>query len=758
MTDQPYPRASLFSQLLQMAFDHSDQGSPTLVTMGVQDPLDPEFGRGQFESWLPDLDVPRRSVEQLERLPTLAMELLNSGPVLLLPPWGRNMGPRDSDALRPLSRHMHEDTLLRCNPPPGSHALGVLLPMAAWSVQGSQRFRELIARHWSVSLLVYSTGAFEAVHPAFASSFAILRARSVNDSNLLRIFQMPDGNTDMVRDDFQRLLARDGGSTSYGFVVRDAIAPGESLAYERHDPRVLERRTDLAAFGSTVLLSELFEVVRAGLNVAEDWTKTLDRFEEGLTRVLRGRDIGNAGSISAPDEDTRWAAIAKDRMLEPGDFVARAFTNPNDHRGLVVAEVSEADLPCAVASSSVIALRPLMPLSEEQRIMALLFLRSSLVRDLLRAEGASGFHVSPSSLRRLPIPIPDEAMGAAVCDLNRAASQLQQWKSDVDALLKSVFADDSAAAARKRIVETGRTLRLRVEAASLLDDLGYTVRTRFPYPIAFRWRTFEAEVSHGTTRAAYDSALECAEVLLGYAALSAMAFAHWEACDLKSRMEITAKLSSGRTGPGFGDWVNVLDEVSNSRGFRAVPAESPLAMFRGVLSNGSDAHDARVRLAARRNDEAHLRRVDESGIPAALEEVRSDLETLLEAFEFLADLPLVHITAAQWDSLRGDGVVQLRELMGDHAVVPSKTIRSDDPDLEIGSLYLLGAEGHLHLIRPHLIGRLCPECRNWSTFHVDQVRGGVATLKSLEHGHTMVDEDCVEALYAVDLLLTNSDP
>ncbi|MFC3577083.1 hypothetical protein ACFOZ0_28145 [Streptomyces yaanensis] len=37
----------------------------------------------------------------------------------------------------------------------------------------------------------------------------------------------------------------------------------------------------------------------------------------------------------------------------------------------------------------------------------------------------------------------------------------------------------TAARARARVIGSGRALRLRVEAASLLDDLGHSVRIRF---------------------------------------------------------------------------------------------------------------------------------------------------------------------------------------------------------------------------------------------------------------------------------------
>lgn len=44
-----------------------------------------------------------------------------------------------------------------------------------------------------------------------------------------------------------------------------------------------------------------------------------------------------------------------------------------------------------------------------------------------------------------------------------------------------------------------------------------------------------------------------------------------------------------------------------------------------------------------------------------------------------------------------------------------------------------------HLLRPFLIGRDCPTCRTWSTFHADRVPRTAVFFKSLGHGHTLED-------------------
>ena len=79
--------------------------------------------------------------------------------------------------------------------------------------------------------------------------------------------------------------------------------------------------------------------------------------------------------------------------------------------------------------------------------------------------------------------------------------------------------------------------------------------------------------------------------------------------------------------------------------------------------------------------------------------------------------------------------------MGDHSVVPLRSRTFDVAGLEQGSLYLLDPDGDLRLARPFLIGRNCPTCGNWSTFHIDTAPKGRVELKSLERGHVLPDED-----------------
>ena len=129
-------------------------------------------------------------------------------------------------------------------------------------------------------------------------------------------------------------------------------------------------------------------------------------------------------------------------------------------------------------------------------------------------------------------------------------------------LLDSVFDDPTAAASRIRILTESRRLRSKIEAAEAIDDFGHRVRTLYPHPIALRWRRIEANAASNTTDNLYREILQAAEVLLAYLANVALALAR--ECSLPVGAVTTIRENLGRGhGPGLGDWVAVLDEISD---------------------------------------------------------------------------------------------------------------------------------------------------------------------------------------------------
>jgi hypothetical protein len=735
-------RLALLAGLLSDAFAHFGQATPTVVSVKP-----PEDDPGMWASFEMPFTWPSRKVPTLDDVGTAVSEQLVKGPVLLVPPWTRRQ-----DHGHPLSRDEHEIAVLNCVPDGPDDVLAVLAPAGMWVSRSSGPVREELARHWRPALVLYITGALPDVHRSFVLAAALLRPRETRDSPL-RIFRVPLNEDDaVIAEDFQCLLRQGGGRTQFGYVLRDLPQPGDNLSFERHDPALAARRAELAIMGRSITIGELFEFAPYGVHSTSDRRLLQETPPLGASRVITGRDLQRDGVISAPDEGaTRWAFVPEDRQLKVGDILLQRMFVPSDRHGLRAVEVTEEDLP-AVANDLVITLRPKRPLSAPERILILGFLRSPLARQFAAAAAGSQANLSRDALREVHLPQPDEALSAALEDLARSATLFAGWHAEAQALLDSVFADDSAAGTRARIVGTGRKIRMRSEAAALLDDAGYTFRTTFPYPVAYRWREVEAAVSARSFKTAYEAILAAAEVLLCYVANTGLAIARESSIELGAMKTIRARLKPGAHGLGFGDWVTVIKEIEESKATRKASEDSPIADLRSFLA-GSDAGAALKRLSDRRNDESHLRCTELMDLPAAIDAALADLSALYQAAGFLPDLPLIQVTDFHWDSFRKRAIMSFRELIGDHPVVPTRTISYDRPAVEVGSTYILDGQRRLWLLRPFLAGRTCPKCRNWSTFHIDGMGDGRAIYKSLEHGHMMEDAALDEALAHVGLIL-----
>ncbi|MCH6161485.1 restriction endonuclease [Streptomyces marispadix] len=394
--------------------------------------------------------------------------------------------------------------------------------------------------------------------------------------------------------------------------------------------------------------------------------------------------------------------------------------------------VEEADLPAA-AVGSILVLRPVDALSPEYARLILAFLRSASVSRLAR--GLYGrMRLSPKDLSALELPKADQALSAALYELDTAGQRMSSWSAEATTLAASVFdMDVSLEDARRSIIEAGQITRLRAEAASQLDDPDYIVRTRFPYPIALRWREVEARMSADDLGPAYEAVLEAAEALLAYSALIAGALAHEASIELSSVGALQRKLSSARGGPGLGEWTAVLQEIAGARKRRELRRDHPLHDL-GALLRSDEAQQARGRIADRRNDKAHGRAPDVVNLRTALEQTYLDLSRLLSCARFLADLPLIHVTSVMWDAFQGEATIRHRRLMGDHPVVPTSTMQYPSSTVETGSLYVADRNHRLYVLRPFLTCEVCETCHAWSTFHADKEKGNLVQ-KSLEHGH-----------------------
>jgi hypothetical protein len=563
----------------------------------------------------------------------------------------------------------------------------------------------------------------------------------------VRIFDMTlsGDNLHDIGSDFADLMRRAGGRTRSGYVLRDGFPPDEPWGFDRHDPQVQRQQAELSHFGDLRTLSELFTILRADPRPADEQSPN-------TSRLLTGRGISVSGEIDpelpvAEASRTLTRAVA----LQAGDVVVTEFLTMRAR----IALVESHHLPLG-AGRGVLVLRPVKSIdSTDVELLRSLF-NSTIGRRLIASHSSNiggALRLTPAGLRELPVPLADAALKDAVAAIADSQLALKEWQSEGDGLLANVFDAPSAAEARRSIIARSRHLRARVESAELLDDPGYTVRTTYPYPVAYRWRTVEAHRHGSDPSILLDAVLACFETLLAYCAQLALVMARTAQVDLGGYAELRKKLAGG-LGAGLGDWIRILDEVASNKKLRSLPPDHPLGELRAFLkTSNQDVTTARIRLNGRRNDDAHGRRpTSAAAIRETAEKSLVDLQILLAGAAFLADLPFLHITDNRWDSLAGRGVAEMRILKGDHPVAPYQLLSHNQAGLEKGSLYVKDTLGGLHLLRPFLVGIECPRCEIFSVFHVDyKSPDGTVIIKSLENGHTTAaTEELVDALRTVD--------
>ncbi|MFF7777032.1 restriction endonuclease [Streptomyces tanashiensis] len=471
----------------------------------------------------------------------------------------------------------------------------------------------------------------------------------------------------------------------------------------------------------------------------------------GAVRLIALKHIGRDGGITERDpEADDWRNDAPERYhLRAGDILLSSVVSGRRPKAALV---QETDLP-AVAMRNIIVLRPAEPLSTEHARLILAFLRSTAVGAL--TVGTSSLrHLPISQLKALDLPNEDPALSSALADLAAAGQRLGEMAAEAGAVAESAFdGRTSQEEARRLIIATGQLTRLRSLAAAQLDDPGFIIRTRYPYPIALRWRNVEAQKSADGQDDAqakeYATVIRAAETLLGYSALLTTALAHEAGITCKAIKAFKGKIATGKGGPGFGDWQRILQQIGAAEGMSDLPPEHPLHELAALLAD-DEAEKACQSLGTKRNSTAHGREDLPAVSASKLNEAHDGLRFLLDRARFLADLQLLDVTNVVWDRHDESDTITLRRLMGDHPVVPTENLRHAGPGRIATSLYLADRDQGLHPLSPFLTCEKCEGCATLSLFHADKEQG-VLLQTSLDHGHFYPYRADERALRAVGL-------
>lgn len=553
-----------------------------------------------------------------------------------------------------------------------------------------------------------------------------------------------EASVDSVLGEYETLLS-EGGRTEHGFAIEGPIDPTAGFLPAQLDPERTRRIEEASIIGSLQRLGDLYDIALGRIPARVQRQDS----SSGDIPVLSARMI-QANGIERDHARSRVERTAGP-LLQEGDIVIRSI---GQHASPVVAAtVHSRDLPL-IADRSVLVLRPRIVIQAAEQRVFLRFIRSRRFSDQLPSHQVVVRHLTARVLSDVLIPIPDSDLLDAFATVESAADDLTAWRDEAATLLESSIDSDDLADARRNLISSSNLLRQRADAARLLDRLDHRVATRFPLPVAYRWRS--ALAARGSPDA-LRALLHAQEVLLTYLAITALTVARTAGVTLGSVNDIRHRFDERRGGITLGDWRAVLNEASEARLFQRLPENYPFIEVRDFFRD-PDVRQASRRLTDLRNDVSHLREFSPGEVESILGDASKALECLFLAAEFITEYPLIRVLETRWDELEGKNEITYRHLAGDNPIVPREIRILQSNTIEADSLYIADAQDELHLLRPFLIGMECPACGHWSTFHPDRIKDdGRPEFKSLEHGHpNEMPESFRRALAAVGLLGSES--
>lgn len=742
---------NFYQKLLEIVlFPHPTSGDIVIVPKGTFDPIpdlppdDAEREKSRIvhlsRSMFPEACTIHELAVGIEFHGELAAFLQQTKPkrIFIVTPWGFPESTKSKRSVKSIGKRMEVSTVSAAIESLGDSAqFGVLVPSSLFESRISSELREKLSAQYGVAYLIDhaqppdSLGIPE-IHRSFRISTVIFK-KGLTDKPITKFFQTKENEQEQLLADLSRLTRQDGGQTTHGYVLRQKLAASEPWSFDRHHPDRQKEQEAMAHYGSARQLGDLVEFVPSGIHIINDAYLLRDEGVENGIPVLEGRDLRSDGSVS---KDTRYR-IAKSTMrdlLQAGDICVRALLGPAPEN-LVVVQIEPHMLPL-VASDRIIVLRPKSDLSIDQREFLVAYLGSATATKQYRFRASGSISILKSALIELPLPLPDEQLTVAIRGIKDASRLYSQWQNESKQALDALFALEPTQNIRNVILASSRKNRQRLEAAQQIDDFSYRVRTRFPHPLAYRWRIVETQKAD---REGYAKVLECAEVAACYLACLAILMARNEGIELGCLGNLFSFGDKDKR-TSMGEWVNILDEVAKSRAISKLSNHNELYEVSSIMKGKTGG--ALRSLMNKRNDTSHRRGPENHVVEINFTEAKQELEQLYRAIEFVSEYPLYYVENTQRDSLIGSTGYSFRHLTGDHPLVPLQNDVYLSSELEAGSLYLKDRSGKLHLLRPFLIRRECPECGHWATFYLDSYDkdSKACRLITMEHNHTFTDE------------------
>ncbi len=149
--------------------------------------------------------------------------------------------------------------------------------------------------------------------------------------------------------------------------------------------------------------------------------------------------------------------------------------------------------------------------------------------------------------------------------------------------------------------------------------------------------------------------------------------------------------------------------------------------------------NAEIQLRSQRNNQSHLHRLPEPELVEVSKCMGIALDELLQAFGFLADIPLVHARDYSLDRYTGKRNAKFDVLRGSSVVFDRLELIVDE-EIPRGDVGLIGRENVFYSLSPWLVFHCCDLCKRPETFLFSRCELQKATFVAMETGHSWENE------------------
>ncbi|MDB4367978.1 hypothetical protein N9Z38_00450 [Mariniblastus sp.] len=628
--------------------------------------------------------------------------------------------------------------------------LNLLVPTSFLSGGRTSRLRDLLQSEAKLRLVLELGKGVPGLHHMLEVAWLAFELSDSEDS-LVRCFKVPgtdDAESEVVVDDFKKLLRQQGGKTEYGYVLRNGFPSRGSWLVEAHHPRWTEYLTELGEIGNVTTLPELGDLSR-GMG-ANPPTKEPNEFP-----IVHPRHLMADGSIDfETDEYARFLTNdhnAEQLKISRGDILIRGLHSFSDRQTPLRACFYPKQRTDHYLSSHLIRFRFNADIDQDVRQFVFAYLRSTEAAQWL-ASRAPGVHVQINQLRELPIPVPTDDVIRSFRRMRETKRQFDEWAAQLANIEDRLFKFDTLRDAQQEMIEVGSRAEQRVQAAKAADTLGWRVRNQYPHPLAFRFRSIEIMEDK---QKKYSGLLDAAESAITFAAIVCCAMCEAFDGQPPDYIKTLGKKLRERPGTGIslGDWIAIVDNVNTGKKYRDIGSGIPFAEISKSYELNEGIKETILSLSNKRNDMAHQRRPDDHDMDRVIIETTAEVESLFESLDCLSRYRLRFITAVRPAGRRKVGTYSCHELIGDHPVPTVRTIHYEGDPPAVG-LHLTDQNDQICFVEPWLVRRQCATCRHQETYVLDRyLKDKTISLKSFEYGHEFDGSDLREDFLEIGLEL-----